>query len=145
MVRLRMWPLPLFSTRCHTLALVQSSGKVYSFGLGKCGQLGTGHLENAATPTAVRGQWLSSEALTNCVMEGEESGGRGGMVAREVFTGGDQSFTSLAICGEQVRGNRKKRIRKVALLWASFIKKILMLCIHNAGCALYMYVTVANA
>ena len=58
-----------------------------------------------ATPTLVRGQWLSSEALTRPVVDGEE---RGGMVAREVFAGGDQSFASLAVRGEHVRGIRRR-------------------------------------
>ena len=93
------------STRCHTLALIQTSGKVYSFGLGTCGQLGAGSLRKVATPTLVRGQWLGSEALTRPVVNGEE---RRGMVARGVFAGGDQSFASLAVRGDQVRGIRRR-------------------------------------
>lgn len=105
--------------RCHTLAVVQSSGRVYGFGLGTSGQLGTGSRENATIPTPVSGQWVRRESLVVSSMDRVEDGkeerggvvameeGGGGeererrMVVREVFAGGDQSFASLIIPGEQ--------------------------------------------
>ena len=123
-------------TRCHTLALVQPSGKVYGFGLATSGQLGAGPAEKTATPTLVRGQWLSCETRTGVVRGELGEGGSvvrgglgeggsvvrgelgeggsvvrgelgegvtGGMVVRELFAGGDQSFATLVVPREQVR------------------------------------------
>ena len=101
-------------TRCHTLALVQPSGKVYGFGLATSGQLGAGPAEKTATPTLVRGQWLSCETLTGVVRGELGEGGSvvrgelgegvtGGMVVRDLFAGGDQSFATLVVPREQVR------------------------------------------
>lgn len=47
-----------FSTRQHTTAFVPSSGRIYSFGLGGNGQLGTGTTSNRKSPFTVKGNWL---------------------------------------------------------------------------------------
>ena len=51
-------------------------------------------MDKTATPTAVRGQWLSSSQAVSVP---------GGMLVRGIFAGGDQSFASLVVPGEQVR------------------------------------------
>ncbi|XP_078269385.1 putative E3 ubiquitin-protein ligase HERC4 isoform X2 [Rhinoraja longicauda] len=67
--------------RQHTLAFVPSSGKIYSFGLGGNGQLGTGSTSNRKSPSTVKGAWIpygSNTQKSFCV--------------RKIFSGGDQSF-----------------------------------------------------
>lgn len=45
--------------RQHTMVFVATSGRVFAFGLGSCGQLGLGRdLAKHASPTEVRGPWL---------------------------------------------------------------------------------------
>lgn len=48
----------LFNCRCHTLAYVPTRGRIYAFGLGGNGQLGTGHIKNLCSPTLVNGPWV---------------------------------------------------------------------------------------
>ncbi|NXT06188.1 HERC4 ligase, partial [Prunella fulvescens] len=43
--------------RQHTTAFVPSSGRIYSFGLGGNGQLGTGTTSNRKSPFTVKGSW----------------------------------------------------------------------------------------
>ncbi|XP_037661313.1 probable E3 ubiquitin-protein ligase HERC4 isoform X7 [Choloepus didactylus] len=45
--------------RQHTSAFVPSSGRIYSFGLGGNGQLGTGSTSNRKSPFTVKGNWFS--------------------------------------------------------------------------------------
>lgn len=47
-----------FYSRQHTSAFVPSSGRIYSFGLGGNGQLGTGSTSNRKSPFTVKGNWL---------------------------------------------------------------------------------------
>lgn len=60
--------------RQHTTAFVPSSGRIYSFGLGGNGQLGTGTTSNRKSPFTVKGNWLSYSEASNppttgkCVM-----------------------------------------------------------------------------
>ena len=92
--------------RCHTLAVVQSSGRVYGFGLGTSGQLGTGSMKNTPVPTPVQGHWTNRERLQQTLVESQMDTSEGtspGVVVREVFAGGDQSFASLVIPGQEVR------------------------------------------
>ncbi|KAB0381680.1 hypothetical protein FD755_003597, partial [Muntiacus reevesi] len=44
--------------RQHTSAFVPSSGRIYSFGLGGNGQLGTGSTSNRKSPFTVKGNWF---------------------------------------------------------------------------------------
>jgi len=45
--------------KCHTLAFVPSRGRLYSFGLGGAGQLGTSCNESSMSPQVVHGPWVS--------------------------------------------------------------------------------------
>ena len=65
--------------RHHTLVLVQSTGRVYSFGLGSKGQLGTGRSQNSLQPVQVA--W--------------SNGGKQDQDCCKIFSGGDQSFLVL--------------------------------------------------
>uniref|UniRef100_A0A8C3U6H3 HECT-type E3 ubiquitin transferase n=1 Tax=Catharus ustulatus TaxID=91951 RepID=A0A8C3U6H3_CATUS len=74
--------------RQHTTAFVPSSGRIYSFGLGGNGQLGTGTTSNRKSPFTVKGSWIpystqspmstGKHQLCYCV--------------KRIFSGGDQSF-----------------------------------------------------
>ena len=95
--------------RNHTLAVVRSSGKVYSFGRGDSGQLGTGGPSTHKIPVPVAGEWLPPSSLpelgdrreddevedmeVECVgvVTSEQ------WVVRRIFAGGDQSFATLAV------------------------------------------------
>ena len=91
--------------RFHTLALVKSSGKVYSFGLGENGQLGRGQNSNTATPTPVQGSWLSMDSLPD--LEGGSSVDPDtialqGWVVKRICAGGHHSFAAVVVPGKEV-------------------------------------------
>lgn len=73
----------------HTLALVPSKGRVYSFGLGSVGQLGTNNLNNSNIPQLVLGPWLSSSfgALTKRTKEQCN--------VTSIYAGGDRCFVRI--------------------------------------------------
>ena len=80
--------------RNHTLALVKSSGKVFSFGQGTSGQLGTGALKNSCVPIVASGNWLPPSTLDDCSSGTPVDPGN---VVKRIFTGGNCSFASVAI------------------------------------------------
>uniref|UniRef100_A0A8C3U4A5 HECT-type E3 ubiquitin transferase n=1 Tax=Catharus ustulatus TaxID=91951 RepID=A0A8C3U4A5_CATUS len=71
--------------RQHTTAFVPSSGRIYSFGLGGNGQLGTGTTSNRKSPFTVKGSWIPYS--TQSPMNAEEC-----YCVKRIFSGGDQSF-----------------------------------------------------
>ncbi|XP_068113476.1 probable E3 ubiquitin-protein ligase HERC4 isoform X2 [Hyperolius riggenbachi] len=73
--------------RQHTLAFVPSSGRIYSFGLGGNGQLGTGSPCNRKSPFTVKGNWISCSDYTKLSDNVE-----GYYCVKKIFSGGDQSF-----------------------------------------------------
>ncbi|NWI84833.1 HERC4 ligase, partial [Pitta sordida] len=73
--------------RQHTTAFVPSSGRIYSFGLGGNGQLGTGTTSNRKSPFTVRGNWIPYS--TQCLMT---AGSEECYCVKRIFSGGDQSF-----------------------------------------------------
>ncbi|XP_063291143.1 probable E3 ubiquitin-protein ligase HERC4 isoform X2 [Pelobates fuscus] len=73
--------------RQHTLAFVPSSGRIYSFGLGGNGQLGTGSTCNRKSPFTVKGNWVSYSDYTQRANNAD-----GYYCVKEIFSGGDQSF-----------------------------------------------------
>ena len=77
--------------RNHTLALVKSTGRIYSCGLGGSGQLGTGFLNNQKIPTPVLGHWcpLYTEAQGVPVDHS--------FLVKKIFAGGDQSFATFSM------------------------------------------------
>lgn len=83
--------------RRHTLALVPSRGRVYSFGLGGLGQLGGRKPTNAATPQVVMGPWVSPSG-TAVIPTAMES-----VVIHRIFSGGDHCFATVT--------ERRKHIR----------------------------------
>ncbi|KAE8590850.1 hypothetical protein XENTR_v10018230 [Xenopus tropicalis] len=73
--------------RQHTLAFVPSSGRIYSFGLGGNGQLGTGSTINRKSPFTVKGNWLTYEDYVRHLPEAN-----GCYCLKRIYSGGDQSF-----------------------------------------------------
>ncbi|NXJ48207.1 HERC4 ligase, partial [Spizaetus tyrannus] len=73
--------------RQHTTAFVPSSGRIYSFGLGGNGQLGTGTTSNRKSPFTVKGNWLPYSTQCPITTESEEC-----FCVKRIFSGGDQSF-----------------------------------------------------
>ncbi|NWW90802.1 HERC4 ligase, partial [Rhynochetos jubatus] len=73
--------------RQHTTAFVPSSGRIYSFGLGGNGQLGTGTTSNRKSPFTVKGNWLPFSTQRPITIDSEEC-----YCVKRIFSGGDQSF-----------------------------------------------------
>lgn len=76
------------------MTLVPSKGRVYSFGLGSVGQLGTKSSINSNTPQLVLGPWLSPSGTS--VIETNKQ-----YVVKSIYAGGDQCFvrvTHKSVC-----------------------------------------------
>ncbi|XP_035186482.1 probable E3 ubiquitin-protein ligase HERC4 isoform X1 [Oxyura jamaicensis] len=73
--------------RQHTTAFVPSSGRIYSFGLGGNGQLGTGTTSNRKSPFTVKGNWLPYSTQCLIPRDSEQY-----YCVKRIFSGGDQSF-----------------------------------------------------
>nr|XP_055209651.1 probable E3 ubiquitin-protein ligase HERC4 isoform X10 [Gorilla gorilla gorilla] len=74
--------------RQHTSAFVPSSGRIYSFGLGGNGQLGTGSTSNRKSPFTVKGNWYAYNGQCLPDIDSEEY-----FCVKRIFSGGDQSFS----------------------------------------------------
>ncbi|XP_067408715.1 probable E3 ubiquitin-protein ligase HERC4 isoform X4 [Emydura macquarii macquarii] len=74
--------------RQHTSAFVPSSGRIYSFGLGGNGQLGTGSTSNRKSPFTVKGNWIPYSGQCPPTTDSEEY-----YCVKRIFSGGDQSFS----------------------------------------------------
>uniref|UniRef100_K9INP7 Probable E3 ubiquitin-protein ligase HERC4 n=1 Tax=Desmodus rotundus TaxID=9430 RepID=K9INP7_DESRO len=74
--------------RQHTSAFVPSSGRIYSFGLGGNGQLGTGSTSNRKSPFTVKGNWFPYNGQCPPDVGSEEY-----FCVKRIFSGGDQSFS----------------------------------------------------
>ncbi|XP_008694162.1 probable E3 ubiquitin-protein ligase HERC4 isoform X3 [Ursus americanus] len=74
--------------RQHTSAFVPSSGRIYSFGLGGNGQLGTGSTSNRKSPFTVKGNWFPYTGQCPPDIDSEEY-----FCVKRIFSGGDQSFS----------------------------------------------------
>ncbi|MGH0148921.1 UNVERIFIED_CONTAM: hypothetical protein FKN15_041297 [Acipenser sinensis] len=71
----------------HTLAFVPSCGRIYSFGLGGNGQLGTGSTCNRSSPFTVQGKWVAHNSQCPPNTNIEEY-----CCVKRIYAGGDQSF-----------------------------------------------------
>ncbi|XP_065063407.1 probable E3 ubiquitin-protein ligase HERC4 [Rhopilema esculentum] len=85
----------------HTLAVVEGSGKVYSFGMNKFGQLGNGTMEEQAnTPTVVPGMWTTNRNEEAYCTDVNNFAVYSLFVVYRLFTGGNQSFVILKEKGD---------------------------------------------
>ncbi|XP_046455571.1 probable E3 ubiquitin-protein ligase HERC4 isoform X2 [Daphnia pulex] len=90
--------------RCHTLAFVPSKGRIYAFGLGGSGQLGTKSTANVNSPQLVIGPWETShnnsikdvKDLATETAEALSAIQSKRVVVRNIFCGGDQSFSLVS-------------------------------------------------
>ncbi|KAM7357848.1 HECT and RLD domain containing E3 ubiquitin ligase 4 isoform 2-T4 [Cochliomyia hominivorax] len=85
----------------HTLALVPSRGRVYGFGLGCAGQLGTRVTNNTPIPQVVLGPWVSpsGQALIESeITEDVESS----YIIKQIFSGGDHSLVTCTYFEDKI-------------------------------------------
>ncbi|XP_064600028.1 probable E3 ubiquitin-protein ligase HERC4 isoform X2 [Liolophura sinensis] len=91
--------------RCHTLAFVLGSGKIYSFGLGGNGQLGLGDTANRSVPSAIKAQFENNS------MAGRSADSV--VWVEKIFAGGDQCFCQVSwsqpVCPEDFRVLKEDR------------------------------------
>lgn len=78
--------------RCHTLAHVSKTGRLFSFGLGACGQLGIDAVDQHNSPCQVHGPFMPhqppADTMTAMCVDNEGSP----LVIRKMYTGGDHCF-----------------------------------------------------
>ncbi|KAI8120902.1 putative E3 ubiquitin-protein ligase HERC4 [Lucilia cuprina] len=88
----------------HTLALVPSRGRVYGFGLGCAGQLGTRVTNSSPLPQVVLGPWVSpsGQALIESEMpEDVESS----YIIKQIYSGGDHSLVTCTYYEDKIPAN----------------------------------------
>ena len=76
----------LFSCSRHTVAFVPQSDRIYTFGLGAYGQLGSGDTKSCNTPVVAKGPWMKSS-----LHEGDS--------VMKVIAGGDHCFVLCSKAG----------------------------------------------
>nr|XP_023013190.1 probable E3 ubiquitin-protein ligase HERC4 isoform X1 [Leptinotarsa decemlineata] len=79
------------SGRQHSLALVPSRGRVYSFGIGGSGQLGLRKATSASTPQVVLGPWVSPSGMSLVPTSSDIKN----LVIQRIYAGGDHCFVSV--------------------------------------------------
>ncbi|PNF22147.1 putative E3 ubiquitin-protein ligase HERC4 [Cryptotermes secundus] len=80
--------------RRHALAFVPSRGRVYAFGLGGAGQLGTKAIRSATTPQVVLGPWVSPGGVS-VVEAGIQSEHASKCMVKRIYSGGDHCFATV--------------------------------------------------
>ena len=102
-----------FCFRWHTLAYIESTGQLYSFGRNNYGQLGVGTTEAREAPCTVKAQWTKYQGCSeaaSCFPLGingsysntiEYMDVQHGSYVFKIFSGGSQNFAILY--GLQVR------------------------------------------
>ncbi|XP_024937570.1 probable E3 ubiquitin-protein ligase HERC4 isoform X3 [Cephus cinctus] len=81
--------------RRHTLAVVPSRGKVYAWGLGGAGQLGTRVARSVTTPQVVLGPWVAPADQSLIKIGSTVSPYSVDCVVKRVFSGGDHCFATV--------------------------------------------------
>ncbi|XP_032598724.1 probable E3 ubiquitin-protein ligase HERC4 isoform X1 [Drosophila grimshawi] len=77
----------------HTLAMVPARGRIYGFGLGSSGQLGTRNTKSLNLPQMVIGPWVSPSGSALL----QSSDAQIAVVIRQIFSGGDQSIVTTSL------------------------------------------------
>lgn len=78
--------------RCHTLAYVPKSGRIYSFGLGGNGQLGVSGSTNRLSPATVLGPFVPERDPTCSLPASVQD--QPPYVVLHLYSGGDQSIVT---------------------------------------------------
>ncbi|XP_043288767.1 probable E3 ubiquitin-protein ligase HERC4 isoform X2 [Venturia canescens] len=79
----------------HMLAVVSSRGRVYAWGLGGAGQLGTRVTQSVTTPQVVLGPWVSPNGSALCKVDNPMSEYSVDCVIKRVSTGSDHCFATV--------------------------------------------------
>ncbi|XP_068143352.1 probable E3 ubiquitin-protein ligase HERC4 [Drosophila tropicalis] len=82
----------------HTLALVPSRGRVYSFGLGSSGQLGNRSTNSLSLPKEVIGPWVSPS--DSALLQSNDA--KSLVVTHQIFSGGDLSIVTTTLLADKV-------------------------------------------
>lgn len=82
----------------HTLALVPSRGRIYGFGLGSSGQLGTRNTKSLNLPQLVIGPWVSPSGST--LLQSNDA--KIASVIHQIFSGGDQSIVTTSMFADKI-------------------------------------------
>ncbi|XP_017957265.1 probable E3 ubiquitin-protein ligase HERC4 isoform X1 [Drosophila navojoa] len=82
----------------HTLALVPSRGRIYGFGLGSSGQLGTRNTKSLNLPQLVIGPWVSPSGSTLL----QSTDANIASVIHQIFSGGDQSIVTTSMFADKI-------------------------------------------
>ncbi|XP_030385069.1 probable E3 ubiquitin-protein ligase HERC4 isoform X1 [Scaptodrosophila lebanonensis] len=82
----------------HTLALVPSRGRVYGFGLGSSGQLGTRSTKSISLPQVVIGPWVSPSG--SALLQSNDA--QISVVIKQIFSGGDQSVVTTTLFVDKI-------------------------------------------
>ncbi|XP_065359238.1 probable E3 ubiquitin-protein ligase HERC4 isoform X2 [Calliphora vicina] len=85
----------------HTLALVPSRGRVYGFGLGCAGQLGTRVTNSSLIPQVVLGPWVSPSGqalIESNISEDVETS----YIIKQIFSGGDHSLVTCTYYEDKI-------------------------------------------
>ncbi|XP_067645705.1 probable E3 ubiquitin-protein ligase HERC4 [Eurosta solidaginis] len=72
----------------HTVVFVPSRGRLYGFGLGCAGVLGTRKVTSCSLPQVIAGPWISPSSSSLMNTDAKEN------VVRQIFSGGDRSFVT---------------------------------------------------
>ncbi|CAG9828985.1 unnamed protein product [Diabrotica balteata] len=110
--------------RQHSLALVPSRGRVYSFGTGGCGQLGARKTTNASTPQVVLGPWVSPSGMSLIPVAQDVKN----LVIHRIFAGGDHCFVSVIKKDSKVPpfdGRDIDPSTQITILSYNFVKNLL--------------------
>lgn len=84
--------------RQHSLALVPSRGRVYSFGIGGSGQLGLRKATSASTPQVVLGPWVSPSGASVVPTKATTKN----MIIHRIFSGGDHCLVTVTAQEDRV-------------------------------------------
>ncbi|XP_050536005.1 probable E3 ubiquitin-protein ligase HERC4 isoform X1 [Daktulosphaira vitifoliae] len=106
--------------RRHTLTLVPSKGRVYSFGLGGVGQLGTKVSLNSNTPQLVLGPWLSPFGTS--IIETNKQ-----YIVKSIYAGGDQCFVKVTNKMEDIPSDDYRILQPNSQIWTVKLSDVLNL------------------
>ncbi|KZC13149.1 putative E3 ubiquitin-protein ligase HERC4 [Dufourea novaeangliae] len=94
----------------HTLALVPSRGRIYAWGLGGAGQLGSRVACSAATPQVVQGPWIAPNGSSVMDLDKEFKSCKSDYIVRHIFTGGDHCFATVVPYKDNVQPDDCRRL-----------------------------------
>lgn len=107
------------------LALVSSRGRVYAWGLGGAGQLGTRVTRSVATPQVVLGPWVSPNGSAIFEVNNPISEYSVDCVVKHIFSGGDHCFATVTQRKVQDRNTVESRWSESSVVETSSDQRLL--------------------